>query len=153
MTLEEKLLSKIHKTTYCWIWLGGKTSKGYGRFKLDGKYLSPHRLMYELYVGPLEKHLDCCHHCDNPSCVNPEHLFKGTRADNMQDCIAKGRLNSKFPVQKGEQIGNSKLKDSDILVIRELSKTMLRKDIAAFYGVHKSRITRCLNGHSFKHIK
>lgn len=79
----------------CWLWIGSKTKKGYGGFlrSIEGKnkYFYAHRFIYELANGPIEKGLFCCHHCDTPHCVNPDHIFLGTALDNTRDMIAKGR--------------------------------------------------------------
>lgn len=150
-----RLLNKIEKTDYCWLWTGASNTKGYGRFKIKGKLYSPHRLMYEIYRGPIPTIYEVCHKCDNPKCVNPDHLFLGTRSDNMKDAYQKGRLfcfvgNCKKV--KGEEVGTSKLKDADIKVIRILDTFMKRCEIAKLYSVHQSQITRCLNKLTFKHI-
>lgn len=79
----------------CWIWMGQCWDSGYGylRKRLNGKIktISAHRYMYEFYKGPFDKSLDVLHRCDNPSCVNPDHLFLGTHSDNMRDMIQKNR--------------------------------------------------------------
>lgn len=75
----------------CWIWTRGKLPKGYGRFNADGKDVLAHRFAYEKLIGEIPDGLHVCHHCDNPSCVNPKHLFVGTRSDNMQDMWEKKR--------------------------------------------------------------
>jgi len=77
----------------CWPWLGAAGPRGYGRFAIgDGAMTGPHRFSYELVCGPISDGMLICHHCDNPSCCNPAHLFVGTNTDNMQDAKAKGRL-------------------------------------------------------------
>jgi hypothetical protein len=79
----------------CWEWRGA-TASGYPRAKINRKLVSVHRLAYELAnPGSETKGKDVCHKCDNPRCCNPEHLFAGTRRENMLDCKAKGRLGTR----------------------------------------------------------
>lgn len=74
----------------CWIWIGTKRPLGYGVFRIDGHTVRAHRLAYEFTIGPIGD-LHACHKCDNPSCVNPSHIFLGTHLDNMRDMFAKNR--------------------------------------------------------------
>lgn len=76
----------------CWEWTGAKTRKGYGHMYCDGKYVSAHRYAYERWVGPIHGGKHVCHQCDNPSCVNPTHLWLGTNSDNHADKRVKGRV-------------------------------------------------------------
>ncbi len=75
----------------CWIWTAGKSSAGYGAFKYAGRTCSTHRIAWILANDQIPCGLFICHRCDNPPCVNPTHLFLGTCADNITDCVAKGR--------------------------------------------------------------
>lgn len=76
----------------CWAWTADRNHKGYGRLQLGGNVVElAHRYSWALHVGPIPEGMLVCHHCDNPVCVRPEHLFVGTAKDNTADMIAKGR--------------------------------------------------------------
>lgn len=97
MTVEERFLEKVRKVTNrCWLWTGGKGKRKdglmSGRFWMDGKLWMASRASWELHYGPIPDGLCVCHHCDNPLCVRPDHLFLGTQKDNMQDASRKGRI-------------------------------------------------------------
>ncbi len=108
-----KLLGNIEpvpfKNTLCWTYKGYKNKNGYGRLRMNGKKVLAHRAMWELFEGEIPKGLNVLHICDNPSCINTYHLFLGTHADNVFDCIHKGRhkghLNS--PFKKGNTYGKN----------------------------------------------
>lgn len=87
----ERFWSKVNKTDGCWIWTAYRDDKGYGCFGFRGKVWKAHRVAYELATGPIPTGAHILHSCDNPSCVNPEHLRAGTHADNMRDKVARGR--------------------------------------------------------------
>lgn len=86
-TLHDRFNKYVLKTDSCWIWNGPLMNAGYGILS-DGRAqrnLLVHRLAWEWCHGPIPPGLDICHHCDNPRCVNPDHLFLGTQSDNMKD--------------------------------------------------------------------
>lgn len=91
VTFQARFLEKIHRTGNCWLWMGSKGQDGYGHLTVDATKTYAHRAAYELFVGPIPTGKWVLHHCDNPSCVNPDHLFLGTNADNQRDSEAKGR--------------------------------------------------------------
>lgn len=86
-----KFWSRVDKSGSCWTWQGARGRGGYGRFSLALGTLSAHRLAYTLLVGSIPKGMCVCHRCDNPPCVNPDHLFVGTYRDNIRDMMQKGR--------------------------------------------------------------
>jgi hypothetical protein len=86
----------------CWEWQGATSGKGYGRVSVGGRKLSAHRVAWTLWNGPITSGLFILHHCDNPPCVRPDHLFEGTHLVNMRDARSKGRLRI-TPVDNGNR--------------------------------------------------
>jgi hypothetical protein len=92
IALVERFENKINKTDGCWLWKVSATKAGYGLFYFDGKLGLAHRFSYEFYNGPIGEGMSVLHSCDNPFCVNPEHLFLGSLKDNTQDMLKKKRF-------------------------------------------------------------
>lgn len=113
---------------------------------MDGKILPAHRAAYILYRGPMNEALDACHKCDVPCCVNPYHVFPGTRADNMQDCLRKGRFNP----AKGSKSGRAKLNEDKVKYIKSSNKSNVL--LAGELGVSESRISEVRSGKFWKHV-
>lgn len=84
---------KVRKFENCWEWQGAINHNGYGRFSLKGKTIAAHRISYFLFKGCIQGKNIICHSCDNPRCVNPDHLWEGTSRQNTLDMILKGNLN------------------------------------------------------------
>ena len=134
--------------TGCWEWQAFLDSDGYGTLRVGYKMMKAHRVSYALTFGPFDSALLVCHDCDNPSCVNPDHLFLGTNADNSADMTSKGRQ------AKGEANGRSKLTEADIPAImaqRATGATM--RAIARDFGVSHFVISNITRGKSWSHVK
>lgn len=87
----DRFWSQVGKGDCCWVWTGATNREGYGRFYACRDSFLAHRVAWSITKGDVPQDKLVCHHCDNPKCVNPEHLFLGTNHDNMQDMTAKGR--------------------------------------------------------------
>ena len=149
-----KYLPDILDENKCWEWKGAINylRGGYGVICNNKKTLKAHRVSYELHYEKSLGNLHCLHKCDNPSCVNPLHLFAGTNLDNVKDKINKGRCYTGH--QKGEYNGASKLKDKDVIEIRKLynTKNYTTIKLGKMYGVNRSTISYIVNNKTFKHL-
>lgn len=139
--LEQRFWSKVLVTDGCWVWAGGLDSDGYGRFYLQYHNFLAHRFAYELMVGEIPKGMNVCHHCDNPACVNPAHLFVGSQADNMRD------RNSKSRQSRGSKCPAAKLTED--LIPRIRADQRKQGVIAAEYGVTQSVISEIKAGRAW----
>ena len=132
----ERFLKKVQKTDSCWIWTGASDyTRGYGT-AYDGKKMRlAHRLSWEMFVGSLQDGLCVCHHCDNPSCVNPAHLFLASHSENMKDAYRKGRL----PVKKNCKI-NQETADEIRKVYAAGEKSLYA--LAVSFGISSTQVRR-----------
>lgn len=139
----------VEKTSTCWNWVGSKCFYGYGQLSIQGKPKRANRISYEMHKGEIPIHMFVCHSCDNPSCVNPDHLWLGNQKDNMKDMKKKNRQN----ICKGSGKPQSKLKENDITQIRIKYKNPLSSsELAKFYGVSKQNILDIINRKAWKHV-
>lgn len=134
----------VDKHTGCWIWSGWKNENGYGRVEISGKKYYAHRLYYHLLSGTLRNYDVVRHKCDNPACVNPEHLTKGSHSDNHGDMVSKGRN------AKGSKHGSSKLDEESAALIKSSKDT--DRFLAKKYGVSQDTISSCRRGKTWKHV-
>ena len=142
----DRFWSHVRKTDKCWVWTGVPANHGYGQFRVGDKKKLVHRLSWEMANGPIPDGLCVCHHCDNPICVRPEHLFLGTKQQNHDDMLAKGRRN----VAKGQCHGNAVLSDVDVITIRALYhwSSFNIRDISNEYGVSFNQVWLIVNNKS-----
>ena len=146
---------KVEKTETCWNWIAHKVGKGYGHFHSKGKEILAHRYSYELHKGKIAENLFVLHSCDNPSCVNPDHLWLGTKKDNRTDCESKGRakLFGSKDAKKGEENNKTKLKESDVILIRSLKKEGKSFDeLAQKFSIKKVTVRQIIHRKTWKHI-
>lgn len=147
---------KVNKSDKeCWEWQGYLNKGGYGtqivgsRMNGSRKQVLAHRLFYELTHGTIKDGLCVLHSCDNPRCVNPEHLFTGTRADNHKDMVKKNRRVD----LKGEARPNSKLTEEQVRYIKTMLKMGIhQKTLAKTYNVHQTLISAIKRGRIWSHV-
>jgi len=143
----ERFKSRIKITAGCWAWQDSIDSIGYGMFNMHGVTSNAHRAAYELFIGEIPKGMCVLHRCDNPPCCNPKHLFLGTNQENTADRHKKGRE------ARGESHGMSKLKEGEILTIRELYKQgCSQSELARRYDVKQPAIWRIVRNKTWRHI-
>ena len=134
----------------CWLWLAYTNSNGYGTVIDGGKNKSAHRASYEEYNGPIPDGMLICHRCDTPSCINPDHLFLGTYADNSKDCVNKNRHSSRT----GANNGRSSVTEEQVLkIIKDLEESYeTLKTIAQKHGVSNGIVGQINSGYSWTHL-
>ena len=152
--------SKVDKTDGCWVWTGAKSkvkvvngvekgSAGYGVLKVNGKYYSAHRRSYEIANGTIPEGMMVLHKCDNRACVNPDHLYLGTQADNMRDMVARERRKGSGT---GERNGRSKISQVQANEIRAIyaAAKMSQIKIGKLYGVSQFAISAIVRNKRYK---
>jgi len=133
----------------CWDWLVGKKKSGYGQFNIGHKNFYAHRIAWEIYTGKkIERKKVICHKCDNPSCVNPKHLFIGTQKDNIEDKHNKGRAAR----QDGENNPASKVSWDDVRDIRRMYESGIYTvlEISHLYPISRYQVSNIVRNKSWK---
>jgi len=137
----------------CWIWTASVFRDGYGCMRVDGRMLRAHRISWAVHNGPIPEGMCVCHRCDTPACVNPTHLFLGTKADNMRDCVAKGRFVQR-PAPPGEGHHSAKLTDANVLEIRKLHAAggISQRKLGERFGVAQANISLIVLRKHWAHV-
>lgn len=149
----------------CWTWLSSKSGGRYGAFTANNRHYQSHRVSYSIKNGAIPEGKVICHTCDNPLCVNPEHLFMGTQLDNVTDMMNKNRQRLTFGGEGGrlKQVQNtargsenhlSKLNEESVLSIRReyVRRVVTHKMLASKYGVTTENIKMILKRKTWKHV-
>lgn len=149
MSTEDRFMQRVRKNENgCWVWLASKDSDGYAHFSAEiggVKFRKGHRVAYAMFKGDPSGSL-VCHTCDNPSCVNPDHLFLGSNGDNMKDKIAKGRAR----VPRGEESVHAILSEEQAQAILLDARPYLQ--IATEYGIAAATVGSIKNRESWRHL-
>lgn len=156
-TIEEYIDEYImpEPNTGCWLWTGPLFKGGYGRLTVASKEsngsrsLRAHRAIYKFITGrQITKDVFLCHHCDTPSCVNPDHLFEGTQIDNMKDMVKKKRQ------AVGDKL-HAKLKSSDVLELRKAkadNPSLTYRYLGNLYGITNAQAWQIVKRNYFKYL-
>lgn len=149
MTAKQKILSNIKKNTNCcWEWTGALEKFGYAQLSFKGRIIKAHRLSYIAFIGEIPKGLLICHKCDNPSCVNPDHLFLGSHKDNYDDMVNKNRDN--FP--KADFHYKSLLSRREVKEIKKFPLELNNVQIGKIYNVDRRVISNIRNNKTYKSV-
>jgi DNA-binding XRE family transcriptional regulator len=157
---DRRILDRLAIQDGCWLWTGALDERGRGRVWRNGKIMIHHRAVWEILIGEIPQGALLCHHCDNPQCANPSHLYVGTDQSNVNDMMQRGRhwtmKNREMARAVGRRTGSqnnwatgtdnpkAKLTPEQVCAIR--SSREKTKDLAAQYGVNRTTIQRIRAG-------
>lgn len=149
LTPEQRLFALVQKSDLCWEWVGRTNAHGYGQVSthcLGERYA--HRISWAIHFGAIPNGLSVLHRCDNPRCVNPDHLFLGSRADNVRDMVNKRRH------CYGETHGRRKLTEPQVHEIRSMHRAGLvtKREAARIYGISQTMVNNIVNLRAWVHI-
>ena len=142
----------IDTSSACWMWTGAlqNVDSGYGVVRFNDKKHYAHRLIWSLFNGPVPDGAFICHHCDEPRCVRPSHLYAGTQKENVADMFRRGRARP----ARGEAIGCSKLTEADVLEMRRLYSEggISQRAAGRIFGASKSMAQAIIRRKYWRHI-
>ena len=152
MPVEQRFWRQVSRagSSDCWHWLGDRLPTGYGIMRVSGRRWYAHRVSWWLHNGQPEMRptLIVMHRCDNPPCVNPAHLWRGTQAENIADMDRKGRRRSNG--RRGETNGRAKLSTAVVLDLKRSTESP--RVLAARFGVSESLVRQIIRGIVWKHV-
>jgi hypothetical protein len=133
----------------CWLWTGAKSKAGYGQIRATRQRLTlyAHNIAYRRWVSEVPEGMEVCHRCDVRHCVRPDHLFAGTRYDNLRDMVNKDRH------VRGERTCNAVLTDDLAREILRRAGSVSNRTLARSIGVSRSTVDRVIHGTTWKHIQ
>ena len=143
--LIERFWGKVDKSGECWEWIAHKSHNGYGIFWFDGKNVRAHRFVLSLYDVDIPDGMCALHHCDNPSCVNPDHLYVGSPQQNIRDMVKRGRQN------KGEGHNLTSFTEDDVRKIRKTEGP--HQEVAEMFGVTDATICKIKLRQTWAHVQ
>lgn len=146
--LESRFWKYVRKTENCFIWTGGRNPR-YGKFSVSHREVYAHRFAYELAKGPIPNGMDVCHCCDNPICVRADHLFLGTRRENMRDAKSKNRTGA----PRGASSPNAKLTESQVReILRLRADGWSRRALSVEYELSPNTISSIIYRKRWRHV-
>lgn len=146
-TPEARFWSRVDRSGTCWLWKGSTANDGYGSVTWNGRLYRCSHVAIFLTHGQWPARF-VLHKCDNPPCVNPEHLYEGGHVENSQDKVSRGRQS------RGEKHGNSKLTEMQVVEIKKLiAARATQTEIARRFGVDQSAISLIATGKMWQHVK
>lgn len=162
VSVEDRFWPKVQKSEGCWLWTAGTTGAGYGKISVrlgvnQHRIVGAHCVSYAIHKGDVPEGMEVCHFCDNPPCVNPAHLFLGTRLTNMQDMVRKGRYNPNRVHHKnckpmpGQSNGRAIATDDDVRKMRSLPRAEAI-GFAVALGMSERQAKKILRGQAWRHI-
>lgn len=161
---DRAILDRLDRSGTCWLWLGPLDARGRGRVWRGGKIMLHHRAVWEILVGTIPDGKLLCHHCDNPRCANPEHLYVGDGKSNVADMFRRGRawqlrepervrdsgrrMGQRNTWCRGAQNPKAKLTPEQVSQIK--ASKVPTKQLASQYGVNRTTIQRARSGKQWK---